>query len=111
VAEALILVASAGIVLAAWSICALRSTTGGSGAYGGVFAVFVLTAAMFAIWAAMLVVRAWQGKSRGLAAAPISVLASASVLWLALGMASRLRAHASGASSCATTCCGVAPSR
>jgi hypothetical protein len=89
VGQRLILVASAGIVLASWAICALRYATDGGGAYSGVFALFVLVAAVFTTWAAMLVVRAWQGQSSVLVAAPVSVLASASVLWLALAIGLR----------------------
>jgi hypothetical protein len=81
----LTLVLSAAVVLASWAICAVSYATRGGGAYnGGLFAIFIVVAAIFTIWSAMLVVGAWQGESSVLAAAPVSVLAAASILWLAL---------------------------
>jgi hypothetical protein len=86
----LTLVLSAAVVLASWAICALSYATRGGGAYnGGLFAIFILVAAIFTIWSAMLVVGAWQGEASALAAAPVSVLAAASILWLALAIGLR----------------------
>jgi hypothetical protein len=86
----LTLVLSAAVVLASWAICAVSYATRGGGAYnGGLFAIFIVVAAIFTIWSAMLVVGAWQGESSVLAAAPVSVLAAASILWLALAIGLR----------------------
>jgi hypothetical protein len=86
----LTLVLSAVVVLASWAICALSYATRGGGAYnGGLFVIFIFVAAIFTIWSAMLVVGAWQGESSVLAAAPVSVLAAASILWLALAIGLR----------------------
>jgi hypothetical protein len=86
----LALVSSATVVLASWAIYALSFATRGGGAYNvGLFAIFTLVAAVFTIWSAMLVVGAWQGEASVLAAAPVSVLAAASILWLALAIGLR----------------------
>lgn len=80
----------AAVVLASWGICALSYATQGGGAYnGGLFAIFILVAAVLTLWAAMLVVSAWLGEAPVVAAAPVSVLASASILWLALAIGLR----------------------
>ena len=81
---------SAAAVVGSWAICALSYATRGGGAYnGGLFAVFILVAAVLTIWAAGLVVLAWSGEASVLAAAPVSVLAAASILWLALAIGLR----------------------
>ena len=86
----MILGGCAAVVLASWGICAVSYATQGGGAYnGGFYAIFVLVAAILTIWAAMLVVSAWVGEAAVLAAAPVSVLAAASVLWLALAIGLR----------------------
>ncbi len=86
----LIHVTSSVLVLASWGICALIYATDGGGAYnGGLFAILIAVAALLTVWAGAAVVRAWQGGSSVLAAAPISVLASASILLLAVAINSR----------------------
>jgi hypothetical protein len=86
----LVLVLSAAAVVASWGVCALSYATRGGGAYnGGLFAVFISVAAVLTIWAAGLVVLAWSGEASVLAAAPVSVLAAASILWLALAIGLR----------------------
>lgn len=86
----LVLVLSATAVVASWGICALSYWTRGGGAYnGGLFAVFILIAAVLTIWAAGLVVLAWSGEASVLAAVPVSVLAAGSILWLALAIGLR----------------------
>jgi hypothetical protein len=83
----LILVLSAAIVLAAWGIAARTYAIDGGGGYdGGLFAGFIVVAAALTIGAATLVVRAWQERLGPLAAASVSVLASLSVVWLALAI-------------------------
>jgi hypothetical protein len=86
----LILLLSGAMVVGSWGICAVSYATQGGGSYnGGLFATFILVAAALTISAAALVVRAWQGESSVAAAAPVSVLAAASVLWLALAIGLR----------------------
>jgi hypothetical protein len=81
---------SASVVLASWGICAISYATRGGGAYnGGLFAIFILGAGILTIWAAMLVVSAWTGEAAVLVAAPVSILAAASILWLALAIGLR----------------------
>ena len=81
---------SAAVVLASWALCALSYATRGGGGYnGGLFAIFIFVAAIFTLWSAMLVVAAWQRESSVLAASPVSVLAAASILWLALAIGLR----------------------
>lgn len=86
----MVLVLSAAAVMASWGVCALSYATRGGGAYnGGLFAVFILVAAVLTIWAAGLVLLAWSGEASVLAAAPVAVLAAASILWLALAIGLR----------------------
>jgi hypothetical protein len=86
----MVLILSAAAVVVSWGVCALRYATRGAGAYnGGLFAVFILVAAILTIWAAGLVLLAWSGEASVLAAAPVSVLAAASILWLALAIGLR----------------------
>jgi hypothetical protein len=69
----LILLSSAAAVLGSWGICVLGYATQGGGAYnGGLFAIFIFVAAILTIWAATLVVLAWEGEASVLAAAPVS---------------------------------------
>jgi hypothetical protein len=86
----LILVVSSIVVLASWGICALSYAIHGGGGYnGGLFAILILVAAVLTVAAGALVVGAWQDEVSVLAAAPVSVLASASTLWLALAIGLR----------------------
>jgi hypothetical protein len=88
--QRLILVVSSIVVLASWAICALSYATQGGGGYnGGLFAIFILVAAAFTAAAAALVVGAWRDQVSVLAAAPVSVVASASILWLAVAIGLR----------------------
>lgn len=81
---------SAAVVVASWGICALSYATQGGGSYnGGLFAIFIWIAALLTVSAGALVVRAWTGASSVLTAAPVSVLAAASILWLALAIGLR----------------------
>ena len=86
----LILVLSAVLVLATWGLCALSYATQGGGSYnGGLFTIFIAVAVALTIWAGMLVVRGWRGEVSVLAAPPVSILAGASILWLAVAIGLR----------------------
>jgi hypothetical protein len=86
----LILVTSSAVVLATWAICArIYATHGGGGYNGGVFATLITVAVLLTICAGAMVVRGWQGTGKVLAAAPVSALASASILLLAIAINSR----------------------
>jgi hypothetical protein len=86
VTRRLILVVSSIVVLASWGICALSYATRGGGGYNAsLFAIFILVAAVLTVTAAALVVGAWQDEVSVLAAAPVSVIASASILWRSAG--------------------------
>jgi hypothetical protein len=51
--------------------------------------IFALIAAILTIWAAGLVLLAWTGEASVAAATPVSLLAAASILWLALAIGLR----------------------
>jgi hypothetical protein len=83
---------SAALVVASWVICALGYATQGGGGDAGIvlfLVAAVLTVAAAALVAAALVVRTWRGSVPVLAAAPVSVVASLSILWLALAIGLR----------------------
>jgi hypothetical protein len=84
---------SAALVVASWVICALGYATQGGGGDAGIVVLFlvaaVLTVAAAALVAAALVVRTWRGSVPVLAAAPVSVVASLSILWLVLAIGFR----------------------
>jgi hypothetical protein len=79
---------SAALVVASWVICALGYATQGGGGDAGIVVLF-LVAAVLTVAAAALVVRTWRGSVPVLAAAPVSVVASLSILWLALAIGLR----------------------
>lgn len=80
---------SAALVLASWVVCVLSYATSGSGDYSGLFFFFIWIAVFLTGSAAIVVGRAWLGRASVLAAAPVSVLASVSILWLALAISLR----------------------
>jgi hypothetical protein len=84
----LVLGISAALVVASWVICALSYATQGGGGDAGIVVLF-LVAAVLTVAAAALVVRAWRSSAPVLAAAPVSIVASLSILWLALAIGLR----------------------
>jgi len=81
-----VLVLSAGVVLAAWGIAARTYAVDGSGDYSSVFGILIFAAGALTIGAAMLVVRAWRTRLRPWWAALVSALAAFSILVLAVAI-------------------------
>jgi hypothetical protein len=86
-----ILVFAVAIVLGSWAICGLTYARDGGGAYNtSVFALLILLAAGLTVGAASTVVASWRAaKVRVVGATTLSVLASASILVLAIAINSR----------------------
>lgn len=87
----MILVLSAGLVLGAWAICAWDYSSNGGGGYNaGFFGLLIMVTALLTLGAAVTVVRAWAAvEVKVLVPALLSILAAASVLFLALAINQR----------------------
>lgn len=83
----MILVLSAGLVLGAWAICAWDYSSNGGGYNAGFFGLLIMVTALLTLGAAVTVVRAWAAvEVKVLVPALLSILAAASVLFLALAI-------------------------
>jgi hypothetical protein len=78
--------APAGLILAAWGICAVSLAVEGVGR--GVLGVtpYLVVAALLTAWVVLLITRAGGDKASALAALPPSILAAASILFAALSL-------------------------
>jgi hypothetical protein len=84
-----LLALSAALVVGSWGLCAFQYATKGGGGYGGDWASLILVAAVLSISAPALLVRAWSGRGSVIAAVPVSILAAASILLLAVAIGAR----------------------